>query len=231
MSIAQELQSLTPSNMVTLYQLDTTTIGGVDLFHFHAGVNAIGASVLWDGQSYTQFPIEASGFEMSGSGTIPRPKMVVANVDGLIGAAARALGGLEGSKLTRTRTFLKYLDAANFVGGNPSADPGQYIDREVWFISRRAVENAVYIEYELSASFDLSGTKLPRRQVIQNVCPWRYRSAECSYSGPPVATITDAPTTDPQLDRCGRRMGSCKLRFAGGQVLPFGGFPGAGLTR
>jgi lambda family phage minor tail protein L len=231
MSVAEELQSLTPSNIVILYQMDTTPIGGLDIFHFHAGVNAIGSSVHWDGVTYTQFPIEASGFEIGGTGSIPRPKMVVANADGLIGAAARQLGGLEGAKLTRTRTFLKYLDAANFPSGNPSADPGQYIDREVWYVSRRVSENPVYIEYELSASFDLSGIKLPRRQVIQNVCSWDYRSSDCSYAGPPVATLSDQPTAASQLDRCGRRLASCKLRFPGGQVLPFGGFPGAGLTR
>lgn len=230
--IASDLQSLTPGNIVVLYELDTTVIGGTDQFRFHDGVNPLGNNLTWSGQSFVKFPIETSGFERTGSGSLPRPKMVVANIDGLISQVARSLGGLEGAKLTRTRTFLKYLDAVNFPGGsNPTADPSQYIEREVWYVARRASENKIYIEYELAASFDLSGLKLPRRQVVQNVCPWRYRSAECGYAGGPVATITDALSLDMATDRCGKRLRSCEMRFGLNNPLPFGGFPGAGLSR
>lgn len=230
--IAEDLQSLTPGNMVVLYELDLTVIGGTDTLYFHPGVNALGANVVWDGQTYSRFPIEASGFERSGSGSLPRPRMTVANLDGLMGQAARELGGLEGAKLTRTRTFLKYLDAVNFEGGvNPHADPSQYIERDVWYVARKVSDNRIMLEYELAANFDLAGIKLPRRQVIQNVCPWRYRSAECSYNGAPVADIRDAPVSTMAEDRCGKRLSSCKLRFGANNPLPFGGFPGAGLTR
>jgi lambda family phage minor tail protein L len=72
---------------------------------------------------------------------------------------------------------------------------------------------------------------LPRRQVVQNVCAWRYRSAECGYTGGAVADINDQPTTDPARDQCGKRLASCKLRFGQYAELPFGGFPAAGLIR
>jgi lambda family phage minor tail protein L len=230
--IPADLQSLTPGNIVTLFTLDTTAIGGTDVFRFHDGVNKLGNTLVWQGSPYVKFPIEASGFERTGSGSLPRPKLVVANIDGLISQIARLLGGLEGAKLTRVRTFLKYLDAVNFPGGvNPTADGGQYIERDVWYIARRTAENKIFLEYELAASFDLAGIRLPRRQVIQNVCTWKYRSAECGYAGGPVAKITDEPTSDPLLDRCGKRLGSCELRFGVNQPLNFGGFPGAGLTR
>jgi lambda family phage minor tail protein L len=232
MSIVTDLHSLTPGNLIVLYQLDTTPIGGSDILHFFADANALGGNLVWGGVTYTHFPLEATGFERSGTGGSPRPKLVVANVDGLIGQFGRSLGGLEGAKLVRTRTFMKYLDPANFPGGvNPSADSNQYIDREVWFISRRASENRIFIEYELAASFDLGNVKLPRRQIVQNVCTWRYRSAECGYSGGPVADVKDVATADVTKDVCGKRLGSCKLRFGATSVLPYGGFPGAGLSR
>lgn len=227
--ITAELQSLTPSNLVVLYELDTRPIGGTEVLRFHAGVNALGSDVVWDGKTYSRFPVEVSGFERTSSGTLPRPKMVVANIDGLTGALARELGGLEGAKLTRTRTFLKYLDEANFSNGNLHADPSQYIERDTWYVSRKSSENRMFLEYELSASFDLSSIKLPRRQFIQNCCTWRYRSAECGYAGGPVATELDAPTTNPALDRCGKRLKSCELRFGKGSVLPIGAFPGVGM--
>lgn len=230
--ISKDLLSLTPGNLVAVFELDTGPIGGSEILRFFTDTNPIGETLKWGGHPYTRFPIEASGFERTGSGTLPRPKLVVANVDGIIGQLGRSYGGLEGAKITRTRTFVKYLDAANFPGGvNPSADPGQYIDREIWFVARRSSENRIFIEYELSASFDLGNVKLPRRQIIQNVCTWRYRSSECGYTGGPCANVKDEPVTELSLDHCGKRLASCKLRHGSNAVLPYGGFPGAGLTR
>jgi hypothetical protein len=37
----------------------------------------------------------------------------------------------------------------------------------------------------------LVGVVLPRRQIIANVCQWKYRGAECGYTGPPVADAND----------------------------------------
>ena len=227
-----QLQALTTDNLIVLYELDTTPIGGTEVYRFHDGTSALDGNIVWDGETYVKFPIEASGFERTGSGSLPRPKLVVANVDGLIGQAARSLGGFEGARLRRIRTFLRYIDAVNFPGGvNPTADPNQYIERDSWYVARRTSENRIFIEYELAASFDLTGVKLPRRQIIQNVCTWRYRSPECGYAGGPVATITDAPTSDPLLDRCSKKLSGCKLRFGENNPLPYGGFPGAGLSR
>lgn len=69
---------------------------------------------------------------------------------------------------------------------------------------------------------------LPRRQIIPNICWWAYRGADCQYTGGPVARADDTATSDPQLDDCGKRLASCKLRFGAFAPLPFGGFPGAG---
>lgn len=114
---------------------------------------------------------------------------------------------------------------------NGTADPNQYLDREIWFIDRKSAENKVFVEFELSAAFDVAGVLLPRRQCIQNVCTWAYRSAECGYTGGPVADRNDEPVTDLADDVCGKRLSSCRLRFGQYAPLPFGGFPGAGLVR
>lgn len=232
MTIQTDLQSLTPGNIVTLYELDTRVIGGADQLLFHEGTNPLGQVLVWGGRQYTQFPIEAEGFEKTGNGATARPKLRAANIDGLLGQLAREQGGLEGCRLVRTRTFLKYLDAVNFPGGtNPSADPSQFIEREIWFVSRKTAENRIMLEYELAPSFDVSGIKLPRRQVIQNTCTWRYRGSECGFTGGPIADSLDNRVTVLQQDVCGKRLSSCRLRYGQNAVLPFGGFPGAGLTR
>lgn len=228
MSIREDIQKLEPGALVELFEVHV----GVEVFRFHAGVNKLGGDVVWQGETYIRFPIDADGFEWRGNGTLPRPKLRVANVTGLVGALARENNDLVGSKVIRRRTFARYLDAVNFPGGsNPAADPNAALPDEVYFIDRKATENAVVVEFELAAALDVHGVKLPRRQVVQNVCTWRYRSPECGYAGGAVADINDQATTDMGSDQCGKRLASCKLRFGAFAELPFGAFPSAGLLR
>lgn len=252
-SIASEVQNLSPSAIVELFDLDTTMYPGGSIFRFHAGTNNLGGYVTWAGNQYVPMPVEADGFEWRGSGALPRPRIRVANVTGLLGAAIREMSDLIGCKVTRRRTFLKYLDAVNFPGGvNPTADQTAEFARDVFFVNRKSSESKVLVEFELASLLDVQGIKLPRRVVVPNVCPWQYRGSECGYTGGPVADKNDLPTSDPLLDQCGKRVDSCKLRFPKevlkeqsatqptGRLdssyvarvgLPFGGFPGAGLLR
>jgi len=231
MTIASDIQKLAPGTLVDLFELDATAIGG-EVVRFHNGVNALGSDVVWQANTYTRFPIEASGFERSGSGSLPRPKLRVSNITGLVGALVRELQDLVGAKLIRRRTFAKYLDAVNFPGGvNPAADPNASFPDEIWNVERKSGENGLHVEFDLAAAFDVQGVQLPRRQCIQNVCTWRYRAAECGYAGGAVADINDVPTGGMASDQCGKRLASCKLRFGAYNPLPFGGFPGVGLVR
>lgn len=229
MTIQQDIQSLSPGAIVEMYVLDTSTIGG-SVYRFHAGTNELRASLVWQGYTYNPMPIEASGFEISGQGQLPRPTIKVANITGVLGSLVRSLDDLVGAKVTRKRTMVKYLDAVNFSGGvNLSADPNQYYPNEVFFVSRKVSENKIFIEFELASALDAQGVKLPRRQVIQNLCTWVYRSSECGYAGGAVADITDTPTVDLNQDACSHKMTGCKLRFGEFSELPYGGFPGSGL--
>jgi lambda family phage minor tail protein L len=233
--IEADLQSLTPSALILLFELNTLGAGEASIFRFHPGVNGLGNDVVWNGDTYTRLPVEASGFDKRSSGTLPRPKIKVANISGLFSALVHELNDLVGATVTITRTFAKYLDAVNFPGGSSTADPAQFIDRETWMIDRKSDENKVYIEFELAAAIDMPDCKLPRRQIIQNTCGWLiaggYRGPYCGYTGPAVADRNDQPTNVLAEDRCGGRLASCKLRFGENSVLPYGGFPGAGLIR
>lgn len=229
--ITSDIQKLNPGAIIELFQLDTSPTGDPQIYYLHNGVNELGNSVVFDNIPYSRFPIQASGFEKTGQGTIPRPTLQIANISGVLGALIKPLDDLLNSKLTRIRTFMHYLDAVNFSSGNPQADPNQIIDKEVWSIDRKSSENKIFIEFELSAAFDVQGVMLPRRQIVQNVCTWKYRGGECGYSGAAVADIFDKPTNDLSKDRCGKRLSSCKLRFGALNQLPYGGFPSAGLIR
>src|SRR6185436_7754424 len=39
------------------------------------------------------------------------------------------------------------------------------------------------------------GVMLPRRQIIQNICTWRYRGSECGYTGAPLWDGNDSEFT------------------------------------
>jgi phage-related protein len=118
---------------------------------------------------------------------------------------------------------------------NISTDVTVALDDEVYFINRKINENRVQVDYELSSSLDVQGIKLPRRQVLQNICAWAYKGAECGYTGPAVADNLDQPIFSPATtssnnlpDSCSKTLDGCKMRF-NGLILPYGGFPGSSL--
>lgn len=376
-----ELQQIAPSAIIELFELELNTLqhGVADTYRFHAGANLnSNGEVVWAGNSYLRFPIEADGFEYSGNGQLPRPKVRVSNIMGTITSLLLSLPeGLEGAKFTRIRTLARYLDGANFparrnlltntnlfqwtegatapgpqvryrqpgvalapdgtmtatkvssstdndsqriftnatvvanqpitysvyakageytkvwirdtfivttralfdlesgtfitpnsnatsqfaesvgngwyrigitytptaaftqtwvgmadaanqltftgdgtsgiylwgaqveqsatvseyqpVGAtwtqNPygPSDPAAEFPREIFYVDRKTVETRDVVEFELAAAFDLAGIRAPKRQCIGNICQWKYRSAECGYTGPPVADANDKP--------------------------------------
>lgn len=226
MSITAEIQSLSPTALIELFILDMSNLPGGSPLYFHAGTNKLQQPVVWQGVSYLPLPIEAEGFELSLKGALPRPKVRVANVNGLFSAEIQRNDDLIGCKVIRKRTFVKYLDAVNFQGGNPEADPSQHLIDDLWFVERKLTENRYIVEWELASAFDLQGVMLPARQVIQNTCAWKYRGAECGYQGQ-FFDKNDLPC-DQTNDFCAKRLSSCTVRFRNtSNPLPYGGFPGS----
>lgn len=227
--IRAEIQSLSPSAMIELFVLDMTGTYSGGFLYFHAGTNGLNQPIVWKGQKYDPWPIQAKGFDMTTQGTLPQPSVIIANVGGVLSGEVQANDDLVGCKITRKRTLAKYLDAVNFPGGvNADADPNQYLPDEMWYVEQKTSETRHSIEFKLSSVFDLMGIQLPYRQVIQNSCPWKYRGAECGYTGPYYDRF-DQPTSMQANDACAKLLSSCKVRQAyfSGQILPFGGFPGA----
>lgn len=227
-TIASSIQSLQPSALIEVFELDmaVTTSGGK--LYFHAGTNELSEPIIWQGVTYKPWPIAASGFDKNGQGKLPRPKLQVSNLDGIISAEVQSNEDLIGCKLIRRVTLARFLDAANFTEGNPTADANQHFTDEMWYIDQKTFEDREIVEFELASAFDLMGVMLPNRQIVKNSCQWRYRSAECGYTGP-YFDKNDAPTKLASADYCTKRLSSCRARinyFANG-IIAFGGFPGA----
>jgi lambda family phage minor tail protein L len=228
MTIKGDIQGLTLDAVIELFVLDLTRYGQ-QIVRFHAGTNRLRSDVIWQGQTYVRYPVHATGFELKSEGTLPRPHIAVANVTGIISAMCRQYSDLVGVPVSRKRTLARYLDAANYPNGNPLANPDAAFPDDVFYVNQKVRESLDVVEFELATAFDVEGVQLPRRQVITNSCPWRYRGDGCGYAGGPVADANDNPTADPALDACGKRLKSCGMRFA--TWMPFGGFPGAGQNR
>ena len=233
-SAYEELSKLSPSQIIELFEvhLDNTLHGSTDVYRFHAGANAaITGNVVFNGNTYTRIPVKADGFEFTNTGTLPRPTLSISNTDGtmttllLLVNATTAGNDLGGAEVRRIRTLKKFLD------GEATADPNAKFPDERWYVDRKASESRDSVTFELASKFDLAGQKLPKRQIVANVCQWVYRSSECSYTGSNYFDVNGNTVGTLAADVCGKRVESCKLRFGNNGELPFGSFPGAGLTQ
>lgn len=233
-SFPRAIHTLSPGNIVEFFVLDATKQGG-DVRYFHSGRNSLNELVVWQGNTYTPIAIEATGFEFNGRGVLPRPKIRIGNVTRFMTYLVDQYADLIGASVTRKRTMVKYLDAINFPGGNPYADPSAYFPDDVYYIRKKVTENKALIEFELGSAHDVEGTMIPGRQFIANTCTWSYRryaggafdytdAGECGYAGSAYFKKDGTATANPAEDVCGRRTSDCKLRFGANSELPYGGF-------
>jgi len=190
-----ELQKPNPSNIVELFQLELITAihGSNTKYYFHNGVGENNnTNLIFNNIEYTRMPIEADGFEFNGK-QLPRPNLTISNILGTFTTILLTLPqGLEGAKVTRIRTLERYIDNTNFTGGqillengsnilledgnaldmesgiNPfgTPDPTATFDEQIFIIDRKSTENRDIIEFELAATYDIDGVRLPKRQVL-----------------------------------------------------------------
>lgn len=217
------------SPLIELFTLDATDIGG-STYYFTPGT-IDGSRVTFNSVEYTPLPVEVEGFEWNGEGKLPRPTIRVSNITLVFLAAIATYNDLVGAKLTRIRTYKKYLD------GESEADPNAQFPQDIFYIERKLRQNKFMVEWELISSVDLENILIPKGQVL-DMCTHRYRTVEggsfdytlatCPYTGTNYfdETGTVAASAD---DMCGKKLYDCKLRYdADSDQLPFRGFPGIG---
>ena len=175
------INSQTTSGNVSFNSNVTPTVPTVYLFH--SGNNLKDSNdIVWQSNTYTKFPCEATGFKYSGKGTLPRPNIIFSNLLGTITAILQLVNqttpfvDLQGAKVIRRRTLSKFLDEVNFPSNiNPykvgSVDPTAELPREVYFIDTKSIENREIVQFELVSSFDLSGVFAPKKLVTRDDFP------------------------------------------------------------
>ena len=193
--INAELFSLEPTALLEFFVICYDYVNTPDdKLYIHGGTKGINGPVYWQGIEYLPFPIQSSGFESKGDGSLPRPKLMVSNQDFFVSNLIRRYNNLVGAKVIRKRTFVKFLDNQNFSDNkNPygSADATAGLEDQVFYILRRSAENRAVVEFELSSPLEIEDVTFPKRSVIARYCGFHYRGNGCKYSGNPVADEND----------------------------------------
>ena len=190
-------------------------------------------TLIWNGATYSPVSIQSVGLEMRSDGKPSTPSLTLANViNGVQGAVSDMCafnGDFVGAQLKVTHVLARYLDAANFLEGNPTADPMQSTV-QYWLIEQKTQETANDVVFELATPLTAQRKRIPARNITR-YCEWavkgKYRGESCGYTGAAMFTEKGEPTNDPSLDKCGARLSDCKLRFGARNPLGFGGFPGS----
>ena len=228
--IISELQRVAPSAVVTLFEIDIEQLLVDNLipydeasrsdavFRFHNNLKLIKQDIIWKGQTYRACPIKVDGYMSSSKGTTATPKMTfIADEEENpsfrdLRTMLRQLDDMVGGKVTRIRTFAKYLDEANFyinVGGEKrligteniipegfQADPLAEFPREIYFIERKVSESKKGIEFQLSSPVDFENLKLPNRLCMSRSCQFEYRGEGCLYEYSSHFGVNDAETRE-----------------------------------
>tara|TARA_R100000278_G_C5441386_1_gene153833 strand:+ start:337 stop:915 length:579 start_codon:yes stop_codon:yes gene_type:complete len=181
-AIVSNLQNTNPSAIIELFTLalDNSLHGATTVYRFHAGTSLKdNGEIVWAGNSYQRFPIQAEGFAFQ-RGQLPRPTLTVSNALGTITAILLSVNNtttgndLTGATVTRIRTLAKFLDAVNFPSNvNPygTPDPTAEFPQEIYKIDRKSAENREVVQFELAAVFDLAGIRSPKRQCTRAEFP------------------------------------------------------------
>ncbi len=202
--VNKELSKLAPSTQIELFELDTTGIDGnrlpsnQQLIRFHNFVSEGYYPIYFGSVKYSPIPVLFKNNETKGDGTsLPRPHLNVGNADGMVSYFMSQADGLIGAKLTRRRTFARFLSGetwglASNINPLGTPDSEAVLSDDIFYIDKIVAENKQIVEFELASILELNKVKIPRRRMFATNCGFEYRnSSGCDYQGIPVADAAD----------------------------------------
>lgn len=215
----KKMFSLTPDAIIDLYEIDFSNLqmnfdelrdlyginlGADTVYRFCPMINGTNP-IVWQGKSFQPLPIEVEGFEQTGGGKLARPKLKVANPEGIFSKIVHSNEDFAKCKVTRKRVFAGFLDEENFQnrnlnssGGNPFgiSDQQAGFSDDVFFINSKTFESNEAIEFELVSVLELEKAYVPGRVILSGYCNWQYRcSIGCRYAGLPIESETGLDLT------------------------------------
>lgn len=231
MTIRGHVQKAALGARVVLYHIDLSGFG-VEDFYITGGPDG-GAAASFGGQLFSPWPVRADGFETS-TGKLPTPTFTLANLGGILDPIVEQNSDLVGARLTRIRTYSRYLDG----GEEPNGD--SYLPLDIYEFASLETHDEEVVSWRLSALIDQEGVKLPGRQCVRDYCDhivrrrvggeFDYTGATCPYTGDPK-DVNGNPCA-PEDEVFSKRLSTCcQARFGETAALPFRGFPGVARLR
>lgn len=163
-NISTHIQLMATDPLVELFELDCSQIGGV-VYRFTPMTNNNLTEIQFAGQVWQPVPIQSDGFSYSGVDAPAKPTLTISNVLMQLMSPVISLNDLVGAKLTRYRTFERFLS----TGSSPDATA--YLPKDVFYISKKIVQNKINIQWELTSALDRSNAHIPRRLFLRRDFP------------------------------------------------------------
>lgn len=184
------------SNDVTL-SADIMTSGEAYDMERNLYLSESAADVVYNGMTYTAFPIAVEPISESTSGEIDAIRVKVGNAGRVLQYYIETYE-LRGKKL-----------GIKMVWADALADLDNYIEY-IFYIDKYDM-SALQIIFTCSSKFDILDVELPFGKYMRGVCRWIYKSSECGYVG--------------GLTTCNRTMADCRvhlniLRFGAFPSIP-----------
>lgn len=226
-------QELSIEGFIELWEMDLSRLG-LGILRFTTDYKKTDSPLMWGGNAYMPYPIDAEGFDVTSQGANARPSLSVSAAVPEMTSLIISGKGLRGVSVRRIKTFARFLDD----GTEPSTTDHYPVDRYV--VNKVSQwKSGVFAKIELISPFDLETARLPKQQVLKNYCNKKYRvydgttgrflyakSRPCPYAGEKCYTAKNLFTAVQAEDVCAKTLEACALRFGKNNVLPFGGFPG-----
>ena len=162
-------------------------------------------SVTFQGNTYQPFPFRVSDLGEETTGDLPSFRVGILDFTGIIDAEIRKNNNLSGNKVTL------YKVPYNIIGTPVDGSSRENFRTWTGFVANTAyTKSGVSLTLESKVITRVAG---PRGVLIRTSCPYAFKGESCKYTG--AGTVCDKSLDGPQ---------GCSFY---GNVINFGGFPGA----
>jgi|TARA_R110000824_G_scaffold181108_1_gene361845 lambda family phage minor tail protein L len=218
--VQNEASKLEPSTLIELFEIDVSDILIGDklektlksdnsfnvnlkqhnIFRFHNNLTMTSTNIVFQGNTYIAMPVASAGYESNSKGTAATPKLSMAVKDDgvpefkILKSLMKDLDDLVGARVTRIRTFAKFLDASNWsdqtdkiLKAESDPDPYAFFPPDVYFVDRKSLETNTMMTLELASFINYEKLKIPQRILNARRCPWTYRGEGCCYENKALA--------------------------------------------
>lgn len=229
-NLSEERQSESMGQLVTLFELDATSLGAPAIYYFTNTILPDSTEIVFGGNTYTYIDIEATGFEVTGDSEQPQPSLKLGVISPVVRQTLSDYNDLLGSSLVRKITLRKYLDD----GATP--DSSAYFGANSFILDHKAEENKRFVNWTLATPLDHLDLQLPQGIMTKRYCSLIYRrwngssfdysKATCPHVGD--SFDKDGSATTDANDTCNKQLtGGCDVRF-GDDPKPINIYPGLG---